>query len=253
MYSVAILGASGYAGGELIRFVDAHPHFEASFLGANRRSGEALGTVHPQLTGGDRMLQSFDVERLRESDLVFMALPHGASGEPAMQLYGGQTKIVDLGSDFRLDTPQRYLEAYGHDHPFPEELGNWVYGIPELSADAISASTGSRHPVAIQRRRSFPSHPFSPLASLSQQALWSTRCLGCRAQDEAHRKHCSSECSMSQQRLTRCSSTGTDRKWSRHSTPTQLQGPLCCSRRTSCPCSGGFSPRPTHLQSRTRH
>lgn len=165
MYSVAILGASGYAGGELIRFVDAHPHFEASFLGANRRSGEALGTVHPQLTGGDRMLQSFDVERLRELDLVFMALPHGASGEPAMQLYGGQTKIVDLGSDFRLDTPQRYLEAYGHDHPFPEELGNWVYGIPELSADAISASDRVAAPGC------YPTSTIIPLAPLLAAGL----------------------------------------------------------------------------------
>jgi N-acetyl-gamma-glutamyl-phosphate reductase len=140
MYSVAILGASGYAGGELIRFIDAHPHFEASFLGANRRSGEALGTVHPQLAGGNRILQSLDLERLAEMDLVFMALPHGASGKPAMQLIGGRTKIVDLGSDFRLDTPERYLEAYGHDHPYPEELGKWVFGIPELFAQEIAAS-----------------------------------------------------------------------------------------------------------------
>ena len=165
MYSVAILGASGYAGGELIRFVDAHPHFEASFLGANRRSGETLAAVHPQLMGGDRVLQSFDVERLSDMDLVFMALPHGASGEPAMQLIGGETKIVDLGSDFRLDTPQRYFEAYEHDHPYPDELPKWVYGIPELSGDAIAVSDRVAAPGC------YPTSAIVPLAPLLAAGL----------------------------------------------------------------------------------
>lgn len=69
-----------------------------------------------------------------------MALPHGASGAPAMQLSGTDTKIVDLGSDFRIDTPDRYLEAYGHEHPYPQELGRWTYGIPELFRDDIVSS-----------------------------------------------------------------------------------------------------------------
>jgi N-acetyl-gamma-glutamyl-phosphate reductase len=160
MHSVAILGASGYAGGELIRFVDHHPHFEVSFLGANRRAGEPLGAVHPQLSGGDRVLQALDVDTVAATDLVFMALPHGASGEPAMQLVDSDTKIIDLGSDFRLDTPQRYLEAYGHDHPFPQELGRWAYGIPELFSDAIATADRVASPGC------YPTSVIVPLAPL---------------------------------------------------------------------------------------
>lgn len=165
MYSVAILGASGYAGGELIRFVDNHPGFEVSFLGAHRHAGEALGAVHPQLSGGDRTLDAFDVDRVSDADLVFMALPHGASGEPAMQLAGSGSKIVDLGSDFRLDTPERYLEAYGNDHPYPKELGEWAYGIPELFGDSIARSDRVAAPGC------YPTSAIIPLAPLLEAGL----------------------------------------------------------------------------------
>ena len=169
MYSVAILGASGYAGGELIRFVDNHPGFEVSFLGAYRSAGETLGAVHPQLSGGDRALEAFDLKKVSETDVVFMALPHGASGEPAMQLADSGSKIVDLGSDFRLDTPERYLEAYGHDHPYPEELGKWVYGIPELFGDPIARSDRVAAPGC------YPTSAIIPLVPLIDAGLIETR------------------------------------------------------------------------------
>jgi N-acetyl-gamma-glutamyl-phosphate reductase len=165
MNSVAILGASGYAGGELIRFVDSHPHFEVSFLGANRRAGEGLSTVHPHLTGGHRVLEAFDFDKVAESDLVFMALPHGASGEPAMQLLDSDTKIVDLGSDFRLDTAQRYAEAYGHEHPYPAQLGRWAYGIPEIFGDAIATADKVASPGC------YPTSVVIPLAPLLGEGL----------------------------------------------------------------------------------
>ena len=165
MPSVAILGASGYAGGELIRLVDNHPVFEVSFLGANRRSGERLGEVHPQLSGGDRLLHTFELDRVAETDLVFMALPHGASGEPAMQLSETGTRIVDLGSDFRLDTPDRYVEAYGEVHPYPDELGEWVYGIPELFAHSIALADRVAAPGC------YPTSAIIPLAPLLEAEL----------------------------------------------------------------------------------
>ncbi len=140
MYTAAVLGSSGYAGGELIRFLDGHPGFVVSFLGANASAGRSLASVHPQLGGGERPLEAFDIDRVGSVDAVFMALPHGASAEPAMALDDGDVKIVDLGSDFRLDTPQRYLDAYGVDHPFPEQLGSWVYGIPELFGEQIATA-----------------------------------------------------------------------------------------------------------------
>jgi len=127
---IAIIGASGYAGGELIRFVDQHPAMEAVYLAAHSQAGKTLREVHPNLRGGDRVLGALD--GAPDVDLAFLALPHGASAEPAMALLARGTKVVDLGSDFRLDSAARYREAYGSDHPFPAELGAWGYGIPEL-------------------------------------------------------------------------------------------------------------------------
>ncbi len=133
---IAILGASGYAGGELIRLVDDHPDLEVTFLGAHTKAGAKLSEVHPHLTGGDRDLQPNNPDAVN-ADLAFLALPHGASADHAMRLLGNGVKVVDLGSDFRMDSPARYEAAYGSPHPFPEELGKWPYGIPELFGDRL--------------------------------------------------------------------------------------------------------------------
>ena len=129
---IAIFGASGYAGGELVRLVDAHPEMEVAYLGAHSRVGATLGSVHPHLTGADRELGPIDSAAVAGVDLAFLALPHGASAEPAMQLLERGVKVADLGSDFRLDSVDRYEAAYGAAHPFPDELGKWPYGLPEL-------------------------------------------------------------------------------------------------------------------------
>lgn len=133
----AIIGASGYAGGELVRLVDAHPAFHAAYLGAHTTAGERLGSVHPHLTGGDRTLGAIDLDSIPDVDVAFLALPHGASWEIADALADRGTKVFDLGSDYRMDTPDRYASAYGAPHPLPDELGNWVYGLPELGHDAL--------------------------------------------------------------------------------------------------------------------
>jgi N-acetyl-gamma-glutamyl-phosphate reductase len=73
-----------------------------------------------------------DADAVAGCDLVFLALPHGASAVPAMAVLRHGVRVVDLGSDFRMTTPERYLAAYGTDHPYPEELGEWAYGLPEL-------------------------------------------------------------------------------------------------------------------------
>lgn len=128
----AILGASGYAGGELVRFVDDHDEFHLVHLGAHTQSGMPLGSVHPHLAGGDRVLGSNDPDGLPDVDLVFLALPHGASAGIGKALADGGVRVVDLGADHRLDTDARYRSAYGAPHPYPEDLGAWVYGLPEL-------------------------------------------------------------------------------------------------------------------------
>ena len=136
-HRIAILGASGYAGGELIRLVDGHPHLDLAYLGAHTSAGETLGAVHPQLGGPERILGPVDAGAASGCDLAFLALPHGASAEPAFALTRLGVKVVDLGSDHRLDSPSRYEAVYGSPHPHPEELGRWTYGLPELFADKI--------------------------------------------------------------------------------------------------------------------
>lgn len=142
MKTVAILGASGYGGGELIRIVDDHPELSVAYLGAHTQVGKSLGEVHPQLSAPNRILESNSAD-LAGIDVAFLALPHGASAHLASQLAARGTKVVDLGSDFRMDTVQRYASAYGSDHPLPGELAEWVYGLPELfpvaGADRVAA------------------------------------------------------------------------------------------------------------------
>jgi N-acetyl-gamma-glutamyl-phosphate reductase len=139
-HSVAVLGASGYAGGEVVRLVDAHPELELAHLGAHSKAGRTLAEVHPHLPGGERTLQSNDPEQLPAVELAFLALPHGASAELGAALVARGIKVVDLGSDFRMDSGTRYAEAYGAPHPFPDELSRWTYGLPEVFRRDISAS-----------------------------------------------------------------------------------------------------------------
>jgi N-acetyl-gamma-glutamyl-phosphate reductase len=145
-HSVAILGASGYAGGELVRLLDDHPAFDLVYLGANARAGLELAEVHPQLSGGRRVLGSVDSGSVPLVDVAFLALPHGASARTAAELLDRGFRVVDLGSDYRLDTPERYQSAYGEPHPFPDRLGAWPYGLPELFGDSLTGAAGVAAP-----------------------------------------------------------------------------------------------------------
>jgi N-acetyl-gamma-glutamyl-phosphate reductase len=130
--AVAVLGASGYAGGELVRLIDGHPDLDLVYLGAHSRAGVTLGEVHPHLPAPQRPLGPIDAEAVGAVDLAFLALPHGASASVGAALAGRGVKVVDLGSDFRFATASEYERAYGAQHPRPEELGRWSYGLPEL-------------------------------------------------------------------------------------------------------------------------
>ena len=134
---VAVLGASGYAGGELIRLVDDHPEMEIAYLGAHSRAGSRLCDVHPHLGGAARRLEPIRSDLPDRIDLAFLALPHGSSWEPAHLLAEAGVAVFDLGSDYRMDTPERYEAAYGSPHPLPAELPSWLYGLPELFGDTL--------------------------------------------------------------------------------------------------------------------
>ncbi|MFG2833837.1 N-acetyl-gamma-glutamyl-phosphate reductase [Streptomyces zaomyceticus] len=124
---VAVAGASGYAGGEILRLLASHPGVEVGVLAAHSSAGLTLGQVQPQLTSlADRVLTETSATTLGGHDVVFLALPHGQSGALAAQL-GGDTLVVDCGADFRLRDPDEWKRFYGTEH-----AGTWPYGLPEM-------------------------------------------------------------------------------------------------------------------------
>src|SRR3954454_1349494 len=123
---VAVAGASGYAGGELLRLLAGHPEFDLVAATAHSQAGTPVAAVHPQLAGLDVTLGGTDAATLGDADLVFLALPHGQSAALAAQLPAG-VKIVDLGADFRLADAAAWRRYYGGEH-----AGTWTYGLPEL-------------------------------------------------------------------------------------------------------------------------
>jgi N-acetyl-gamma-glutamyl-phosphate reductase len=124
---VAVAGASGYAGGELLRLLLAHPRVEIGAVTAGGNAGERLGTLQPQLTPlADRVLEETSATVLSGHEVVFLALPHGQSAALAAAL-PGDTLVVDCGADFRLRDPGAWAAYYGGEH-----AGTWPYGLPEL-------------------------------------------------------------------------------------------------------------------------
>jgi N-acetyl-gamma-glutamyl-phosphate reductase len=123
----AVAGASGYAGGELLRLLLGHPDIEIGAVTAASNAGSLLGDHQPHLPQlADRVLDPTDAEHLAGHDLVFLALPHGASGPIAAEL-PPDVVVVDCGADHRLSDPLAWKEFYGSDH-----AGTWPYGLPEL-------------------------------------------------------------------------------------------------------------------------
>jgi N-acetyl-gamma-glutamyl-phosphate reductase len=136
---VAVAGASGYAGGELLRLLAGHPDLEIGALGAGSNAGAPVTAVHPNLiTLADRTFGPTTPGAFAGSDLVFMALPHDEAAKLAQQLPAG-TKIVDLGAGFRLKSPADWTQFYGGDHP-----GTWAYGLPELPGARATVAAASR-------------------------------------------------------------------------------------------------------------
>ena len=139
MIQAAIVGASGYAGGELLRLLLAHPLVEVAQITSETYAGQFAHFVHPNLRGHTN-LRFTRLAELGSCDLLFLALPHGKAVERIDDLAGKARRIVDLAADFRLRDPGEYRRWYGQEHPAPEWQQRFVYGMPELYREELASA-----------------------------------------------------------------------------------------------------------------
>jgi N-acetyl-gamma-glutamyl-phosphate reductase len=136
---VAVAGASGYAGGEVLRLLLGHPDVEVGAVTAGSNAGEPLGTLQPHLVPlADRILEETTAEVLSGHDVVFLALPHGQSAVIAQAL-SAETVVIDCGADFRLTDAAAWDTFYGGEH-----AGSWPYGLPELADQRAELAGANR-------------------------------------------------------------------------------------------------------------
>lgn len=139
---IGVVGASGYAGGELLRILSTHPNFSTVAISAHSNAGELITSLHPHLaTFGDQRFSKFSAELFTSCDLVFLALPHGesAAAVKVISAVKPSMKFVDIGADFRLEDPAAWSTYYGGEH-----AGHWVYGLPEIKGQLAKIEKSER-------------------------------------------------------------------------------------------------------------
>lgn len=139
---VVVLGGSGYVGGELLRILANHPDVTITAAGSVHYAGEYVHRVHPNLKGVlDLKFSGEDPLKLGAgADVIFCALPHGSSLKVVPKLMDMGVRIVDMSADFRLTNAESYKTWYGYEHPYPDLLKKFVYGLAELHREQIKGS-----------------------------------------------------------------------------------------------------------------
>ena len=165
--AVAILGATGYTGAELIRLLDAHPNFEIAHLAAHSQAGKRVADVLPGIASqsADMILTAANADIPNHVELVFTALPHAAAAESVKKAIDAGKKVVDLSADFRHADIENYEQAYGLPHPYPELLKGAVYGLTELARDEVASSNLVANPGC------YPTSVLLPLIPLLKSKL----------------------------------------------------------------------------------
>jgi len=167
---VAILGATGYTGAELIRLIDGHPHFDIAHLGAHSQAGKAAGTVLPGCAGhiASMVLADSDAPLPDAVELVFTALPHAAAAASVANALSLGKRVVDLSADFRHQSPVVYQQAYGIEHPYPELFEQAVYGLCEHAREQVATTSLVANPGC------YPTSTLLPLIPLLKAGLLDT-------------------------------------------------------------------------------
>ena len=136
---IGVVGASGYSGGELLRLLSSHPHFQVEYIAAGSQAGASITSVHPQLVNyADRAFEATEISQMNKCELLFFALPHGESAKIIAEV-DSKIRIVDLGADFRLESPTSWDKYYGGEY-----AGAWVYGLPEIPGQREKISSATR-------------------------------------------------------------------------------------------------------------
>ncbi|MDQ4097719.1 MAG: N-acetyl-gamma-glutamyl-phosphate reductase, partial [Actinomycetota bacterium] len=144
MFSVGIVGGSGYTGAELLRLCLGHPSLEVAWATADASAGTAVSGRYPSLAAayGAMAVVAYEPDLLDRVDLVFLALPHGASQRLVPDILARGCRVVDLSADFRLVDAGAYERWYGEAHTCPDLLGRLSYGLPELYREQIAKADG---------------------------------------------------------------------------------------------------------------
>ena len=136
MATAAVVGASGYLGGELLRILSVHPDFEITSAVSQSHGGDRLGDVAPQLARYEDLALTASADAV-DADVAFLAQPAGEAMKIVPGLLERGVKVVDLGPDYRLPDPAEYARVYGRPHSDAGHLGEAVYGLPELFGEAV--------------------------------------------------------------------------------------------------------------------
>ena len=161
---IGVVGASGYAGGELLRLLASHPHFEVTAITAHSNAGEQITSVHPQLQNyAGKRFNEFSAVDFKDCNLIFLALPHGESAKVIATL-PTSAKIVDLGADYRLESAEQWNKYYGGDY-----AGVWTYGLADIEPfkSLISKSTKVANPGCYATSIALGAAPAASIADLS--------------------------------------------------------------------------------------
>jgi N-acetyl-gamma-glutamyl-phosphate reductase len=161
---IGVVGASGYAGGELLRLLAFHPDFTVTAITAHSNAGEQITSIHPQLQSyAGKKFSAFAADDFAQCDLIFLALPHGESAKVIVQL-PSTAKIVDLGADYRLEDASQWQKYYGGDY-----AGAWTYGLADIEPfkTQISNSTKIANPGCYATSIALGAAPASGIADLT--------------------------------------------------------------------------------------
>ena len=161
---IAVIGASGYTGLELLRLLLTHPYAELVCVTSRQNAGQRIADLFPRFSGASAADLTFidpdpDAVAASGAEVAFLALPHGVAAGYASSLLEKGLKIVDLSADFRLDDKEVYKEFYDADHPAPELLAEAVYGLPEVHRDAIIRCSAGGLPRLLSHKHQPTTHP----------------------------------------------------------------------------------------------